>query len=92
MNEDAVVFGLAGTGYILLAKDTALRVSGRRWPALGILTALVILAHVALVWALRFEWSLPRAWEKSPAAFLVFHTALLLILAAPFLHRKPATG
>jgi hypothetical protein len=83
MDQNAVTFGLAGAGYILLAKDTALRLAGRPWPALGVLTALIVLVHVALVWAFRFEWSFTKAWEKSPPAFLIFHSALLLILLAP---------
>ena len=83
MEQDAITFGLAAVGYILLAKDTALRLAGRRWTVLGILTALVVLAHVTLVWTFRFEWSFLDAWQKSPVAFLIFHSALLLILIAP---------
>lgn len=84
MDQDAVTFGLAGVGYLLLAKDAALRLVGRRWPALGLFTTVVVLAHVGLVWALRFEWSLEKAWEKSPPAFLIFHGALVLVALAPF--------
>ncbi len=83
MDQTSVVFGLAALGYLLLAKDAALRIVGRRWPALGMLTALVVGTHVALVWAVRFEWSFAYAWEKGAPAFLLFHTALLLILLAP---------
>jgi hypothetical protein len=85
MADDSVVFGLAAAGYLLLAKDTALRLAGRRWPALAVATAAAVVTHVALVWALRFEWSLSRAWHKSPAAFVIFHAALALIVATPLL-------
>lgn len=84
MDENAITFGLAALGYLLLAKDAALRIAGRRWPLLGAATALIVGTHVALVWALRFEWSFAHAWEKGAPAFLIFHGALLLILAAPF--------
>ncbi len=88
MHEDAVIFGLAGTGYVLLAKDTALRIAGRRWPVLAALTALVVSSHVVLVWLYRFEGSLQAAWQKSPAGFLIFHTAFVLIAAAPFVRGR----
>ncbi len=84
MDEDAITFGLAALGYLLLAKDSALRIAGRRLRSLGFITAGVVLTHVALVWAWRFEWSLQEAWQKSPPAFVIFHSALLLILLAPF--------
>jgi hypothetical protein len=42
---------------------------------------------VALVWHSSFSWSLSYAWSEGPAAFLIFHTALSLIIAAA--HASP---
>lgn len=88
LDHDAITFGLAIAGYIVLAKDAALRIAGRRWPVLGVLTALLIVPHVLLVWAFRFEWSLRYAWDKSPPGFVIFHAALLLIAIAPILRGR----
>ncbi len=88
LDHNAITFGLAIAGYIVLAKDTALRIAGRRWPVLGVLTVLLIVPHVFLVWAFRFEWSLQYAWDKSPPGFVIFHAALLLIAVAPFLRGR----
>jgi len=85
MTESAVIFGLAGAAYLLLAKDTALRLAGREWPIIGWLAAATALAHVVALWVLRYEGSVERAWTRSPPAFVIFHSALLLILLAPVL-------
>lgn len=82
MTSDDLTFGLAVVGYALLAADFALEHRGRPlrgvgWSALG-----VVSAHVVCVWALRFHWSLQRMLDKSLAGFLLFHGALLLIVAA----------
>ena len=85
MSLDPLTFGLAGAGYLTLAKDVALRLAGRRWPWLGVLTAVIVAVHVALVWIDRFDGSLTFAWEKSPPGFVIFHTAFALILLLPWL-------
>jgi hypothetical protein len=82
MRHDPLTFGLAFVGYALLAVDAALRVRGRCSASRTALAAAVILAHVLCVWTFRFDWSFARMWAKSPAAFLLFHAALLLIVAA----------
>lgn len=44
--------------------------------------AVVLVAHVALVWGHRFGGSLEVALEKSIPGFVIFHLAFVLILAA----------
>ena len=85
---DHLTFPLAGAGYLLLGADFALRSGGRAFRALTVLLALVVLAHVALVWSDRFDWSLARMLQKSVAGFVLFHAALLLVLAAAVLPRR----
>lgn len=89
MNADDVTFGLALVGYGLLAADFARLHAGRTGRRLAWATAAVVLAHVVCVWSLRFEWSLTRMLEKSLPGFVLFHTALALILVAPALRGKP---
>ena len=82
---DTITFGLAFTGYALLAADASRRVRGQCSAALTNLCALVIVAHVVCVWALRFDWSFRAMFDKSPFAFVLFHAALLSILLAALL-------
>jgi hypothetical protein len=79
---DLVTFGLAYLGYVLLCIRVVARAHGRASRLLALATALVVAAHVACVWTFRFDWSLTRALDKSVAGFVVFHTALLLVLIA----------
>ena len=77
-----VTFGLAYGAYVLLCAQAILhlRGSGPRW--LSLLLAATATTHVALVWQNSFAWSLTYAWSENPAAFLIFHTALALIVSA----------
>lgn len=84
MTSDDLTFGLAIVGYALLAADFALEHRSGSHRSLGWLTLLVVFAHVVCVWAFRFEWSLQRMLDKSLAGFLLFHGALLAIVAARF--------
>jgi len=79
---DWLTFGLAFVGYALLCADAAARAWRRGSRVLTLATAAVVAAHVALVWALRFEGSFEIAISKGWAGFLIFHGALALLLAA----------
>jgi hypothetical protein len=96
MTADDCTFGLAIVGYGLLATDFARLWRGRNSRALPWLTAAVVLAHVACVWALRFDWSLHRMLDKGIIGFVLFHCALVLVLLAPLLggkgRRRTVTG
>jgi hypothetical protein len=88
MTANDVTFGLALIGYVLLAIQLVRVHAKRETRGLAITTATVVTAHVACVWGLRFEWSLTRMLDKSLPGFVLFHTALLLILIAPMLRGK----
>lgn len=88
MTTDDITFGLALIGYALLATQLVRVHANRETRGLAITTAIVVTAHVACVWGLRFEWSLTRMLDKSLPGFVIFHAALLLILIAPRLRGK----
>lgn len=94
MTADDVTFGLALIGYALLSADFARQHTGRSSTPHSVATATVVTAHVLCVWGLRFDWSVAQMWQKSVAGFLLFHSALLLIVAIPALRdrRRPATN
>lgn len=89
MTSDDVTFGLALIGYALLATQFVRVHAKHETRRLAIVTATVVTAHVACIWGLRFDWSLTHMLDKSLPGFVIFHTALLLILIAPLLRRKP---
>ncbi len=99
--EDLIVFGLAFLAYMLLACNVVAQAwQFRAGPAhawrrlirgLAIAVGLLAGAHVALVWGLRFGWSPAAAVEKGWAGFVIFHTALTVIVAAA-LCRAPWSG
>jgi hypothetical protein len=80
--SDLITFGLAFVGYLLLGLDVVMHVgrTPRRWVSVAL--AVVVAIHVGLVWGWRFDWSLAYALEKGLAGFVIFHTALTLIVAA----------
>jgi hypothetical protein len=82
-----VTFGLAYSAYLLLCLQALLHMRGQSSRWLSSLTITTAIAHVALVWHSSFSWSLSYAWSEGPAAFLIFHTALSLIIAAA--HASP---
>ena len=88
MTANDVTFGLALIGYALLAVQFV-RVHQQRTPSkLAVMTAAIVTAHVACVWGLRFDWSLTAMLDKSLPGFVIFHTALLLIVVAPFMRGR----
>ena len=52
-------------------------------PAIA-LVALVVVAHVYLVWACRYDWQIAMAVRNGYAGFFIFHSALLSIVTAAF--------
>ena len=74
-------FFLAFVGYVTLAVAAATAVHRPR-PALIRVCAAIVVAHVLLVWWLRYDWQIAAATRNGPAGFMVFHAALAAILWA----------
>ena len=75
-------FLLAFLGYVGLSANLVLTARGTfSRPAIA-LVALVAVAHVYLVWAFRYDWQFDMAVRNGYAGFLIFHSALLCIVAA----------
>jgi len=80
-----VTFLLAPIGYAGLAVAAVTAARGHVPRALWRAVAVVILSHVALVWAVRYGWRLSEATRDGYAGFVLFHGALLAIVASAFL-------
>jgi hypothetical protein len=48
----------------------------------------IILLHVLMVWNFRYEWQILLAVRNGYAGFLIFHSALIMILISTFLNQK----
>jgi hypothetical protein len=88
---DDLTFGLAFAAYALLAADVAARSWGMRIRSLTIVVAVVLIAHVALVWGHRFGGSADAALANGWTGFLIFHGAFAAILAATVAREPWAT-
>lgn len=88
---DLIAFGLAYVAYLLLGTAVVLRAWGRPLRAVSVAAAVVAVVHVGLVWGLRFGWSLSYALEKSLPGFVIFHTALAILVTAALV-REPWAG
>lgn len=79
---DFLTFGLAFAAYTLLGADCVAHAWGKPRRALTVTLAVVLIAHVALVWGHRFGGSLETALAKGLPGFVVFHAAFAAIVAA----------
>jgi hypothetical protein len=80
---ERITFLLAFAAFVLLACDAVLAARRRRVRWLSFATAAVAAVHVALVWAFRYEYSFAQATRNGFGGFLLFHAALVSLLAAP---------
>jgi hypothetical protein len=81
---ETLTFALAVAAYGGLAIAAALATRSRQSFGLSAVTAVLVLAHVTLVWHDRFAWDLARATRNGYAGFAVFHAALTCIVLAPW--------
>ena len=78
--EVFITFFLAMIGYAGLTATLLLSLK-RKVPVLfWRIVALIILVHVFMVWNYYYEWQLSLAVRNGYAGFIIFHSALLLIL------------
>jgi hypothetical protein len=87
---ERITFLLAVAGYGGLMITAVRAASGplpkRFWRAV----ALVIVTHVVLVWTVRYHWQLAEATRNGYVGFIVFHGALMLIVASLLLRERTA--
>ncbi len=83
-----ITFLLAIIGYAGLT--TVLLISlNRKVPLiLWRIIALIILAHVIMVWTYRYSWQFSLALRNGYFGFLLFHSALLMIFISTFIHES----
>jgi hypothetical protein len=79
---EALTFGLAYAAFVLLCVTVGVAARARPVRVPAVATAIVAMAHVALVWHTRYGWSLDAARAGGWAPFLIFHAALVAIVAA----------
>ena len=77
-----LTFLLAVIGYAGLTLTAILAARGRVPAAFWRITAAIIVAHVVLVWTVRYEWSWPEAVRHGYAGLLIFHGALALVIGS----------
>jgi hypothetical protein len=77
---EQVTFLLAMIGYAGLTATAVVSARGRVPAGLWRAVAAIIVAHVALVWAVRYEWQLAQAVRNGYGGFVVFHGALAIIV------------
>ncbi|HSJ62583.1 MAG TPA: hypothetical protein VK922_01635 [Gemmatimonadaceae bacterium] len=87
---ERLTFLLAVIGYAGLTLTAVLAATSRFPARLWRGVALVIVLHVLMVWAVRYDWRLGEATRNGVVGFLLFHGALALILASLFLREERA--
>lgn len=87
MTIEFITFLLAFVGYIGLAINAILLLTDRPPRYLMIPVALIVVVHVLLVWWFRYDWQMAQATRNGYAGFLLFHTALLSIVASTITSR-----
>ena len=84
--EIFITFLLAITGYVGLTTVVVLTLRGQHPTALWRAIALIILVHVLMVWIYRYDWQFDLAVRNGYTGFVIFHTALALILISTFVN------
>ncbi len=88
--EIFICFLLAVIGYVGLTTAVVFTLRGQPPMVLRRAVALVVVVHVLMVWVYRYDWQLDLAVRNGYAGFVIFHTALVLILISAFPKRHVA--
>ena len=83
MHIETITFLAAITGYAGLTANMVLAAASRHRPMHMVPVALIVFAHVLLIWHYRYEWDIAQATRNGYAGFVIFHAALLGIVSAP---------
>ena len=70
--DETLTFGLATAGYTGLTAGAVLAARRRSSRLLSAVVAVIVAAHVILVWDQRFDWSLARATRNGTPALRCF--------------------
>ncbi|MGQ0648357.1 MAG: hypothetical protein ACT4P7_12380 [Gemmatimonadaceae bacterium] len=87
---EQVTFLLALVGYAGLTFTAVRSALGTLPRGLWRGVVLVIVLHVLLVWTVRYEWRLGEATRNGFGGFVLFHGALIAILASTVLSERVA--
>lgn len=79
-----VTFVMAIVGYVGLTGVVVLTLRGPVPVFLWRGVALIIFAHVVMVWAFRYGWVFDLAVRNGYAGFVIFHVAMLAIVVSTF--------
>lgn len=79
-----ICFFTAMVGYVGLTTAVVLTLRDRHPIALWRVVALIVFAHVLMVWIYRYDWQFDLAVRNGYAGFAIFHAALASILIAAF--------
>jgi hypothetical protein len=92
VSTESITFLLAILGYAGLAAIAIFAASSKYWKSANVAVIVPIVFHVYLVWAYRYQWRISEATRNGPLGFIVFHAALMIIIATPFLSVRRALG
>ena len=90
MYIESITFIAAITGYVGITANMVLVAANRHRRHHMIPVALIVFAHVFLVWHFRYEWEVAQATRNGYPGFVIFHAALLSILCAPLVGHRLA--
>ncbi len=90
VNIEFFTFLAAITGYVGLTVNMGLVAVNRHRREYMLPVALIVFTHVLMVWHFRYEWEIAQATRNGYAGFIIFHVALLGILAAPMVAHRHA--
>lgn len=82
MTIEFITFLLAFIGFAGLATNAIYASFGKNHHMMMIITAAIITIHVLMVWAFRYEWQFSQATRNGYVGFLLFHSALSLIITS----------
>ncbi|QQS35951.1 MAG: hypothetical protein IPM56_17190 [Ignavibacteriales bacterium] len=85
-----ITFLLAMIGYagmtLVMIISIKKKLSRRFW----LVTTLIILSHVLMVWMIHYNWSFTYSIRNGYGGFLIFHSALVIILISNFVNETAA--
>ena len=84
INEIFITFFFAVIGYTGLTITLLLSLKKNIPHLFWRIVSLIILIHVFMVWSSRYDWQFSMSVRNGYSGFLIFHTALLMILLSNF--------